>query len=100
MVQFHQFDQLIDSVVQNTAFDSEDATIEPQDFLDGEKLVVVSQFGQVTDALASDRFAYVHTKQIGGAACGINKAQQHVHGRRLTSRGWAKEAKHLASIDL
>ena len=97
--QLDQLEQLVNAAVRLGARDAEDARVEAEQFLGGEELVVVGQLGQVADALAGDGLAHVHAEQEGGAAGGVDEAQQHVHGGGLAGAVGAEKAKDFAGAD-
>jgi hypothetical protein len=77
--QFDELEQLVNALGRPRARQAENFRVEPEQFLGGEKFVVIGQLRQVADALAGDGLAHINAEQI---------AAPLVAGRSRAGRSW------------
>ena len=99
-LQFNEFEQPVNAPVGFRARQAENAGVKPQQFLGGEKFVVISHLRQIADALARDGLAHVNAKQLRRAAGRRHKAEQDVDGRGFARAVRPEKAEDFAGAHL
>lgn len=98
VIEFDEFQRLINPAVRLGPGNSEKSRVKAEQFLGGEELVVVGQFRQVADALTGDWLAHARAEEEGVPARGVGKAQQHVHRGGFARAVRTEKTEHLALL--
>ena len=100
LLQFDQLEQLVNAFVRFRSRQAENARVKPEQFLGGEKFVVIGHFRQIADALAGDGLAHVNAEKIRRAAGGRHEAEQDIDGRGFARAVRPEKTENFADIHL
>src|SRR6185503_6376234 len=95
VLQFNQLEDVINARLKFPPRDPKDFSIKAKELFSGEEFVIVSQFGQVANALASDGLPHTYAKNEGVARSGRNETEEDVHGGGFARTVGSKETKDL-----